>query len=141
MQNTEKTPQKEGQGTPTHTIETQNTTHKPPLQVTPKDGRLMTCEQYDAALVEIHDQQEQNFIASICQLSDGFWIGGTDAATEGEWRWGRSGEKITFEAWLQDEPNSSGNEDCIMIHGNRNYEWIDLNCDALRNFICERKYI
>lgn len=87
------------------------------------------------------------------------WLGGSDAHTEGEWRWvegpeakeegglgrlfwnGKSEESHTpagyvvngaYENWNSNEPNNSGNEDALQIRSADSL-WNDLPDDELRS--------
>jgi len=77
-------------------------------------------------LVTLTSQEEADFAG---QQASGFgWIGATDAAVEGEWRWVTgpevgtlfwtglaNGTEITYANWNGGEPNNSGNEDYAHI--------------------------
>ena len=49
------------------------------------------CKYYDpdgeATLTSIHSRLENDFFESIADGYDSLWIGGTDNAEEGKWRW------------------------------------------------------
>jgi hypothetical protein len=89
-------------------------------------------------------QQELDFVAP--RLNAEAWIGGTDAAVEGDWRWsggpengqlfyqgtGASGsaQNGLFNYWETVEPNEfCPGEDCMQILGN-NFKWNDMPCDT-----------
>ena len=45
---------------------------------------------------------------------DNYWIGLTDEAVEGQWKW-IDGTDLEYDRWAAGEPNNSGNEDHVMI--------------------------
>ena len=80
-------------------------------------------------LATFTSQEEADFAGS--QISGAGWIGGSDAAVEGEWRWVTGPEAGTifwnglangttpnFAFWNTGEPNQSGNEDYAHITDN-----------------------
>lgn len=64
------------------------------------------------------------------------WLGGSDAAKEGDWRWIIDNSKIEYTKWNSGEPNNSGNEDCLQVYPNSGL-WNDLNGTQSYPFICE----
>jgi hypothetical protein len=54
------------------------------------------------------------------------WLGGTDAVSEGDWRW-ITGETWSYTNWNGGEPNNAGgNEDCLTYKENE--QWNDELC-------------
>jgi len=53
-------------------------------------------------------------------LTPYFWIGLTDEATEGDWRW-INGMPLTASFWMDGEPNNLGNEDYVFYWGDRGW--------------------
>ena len=73
-------------------------------------------------------------------------LGGTDAQNEGTWLHDRTGAPLSYVNWAGSEPNNSGgNEHCINIIGDINYNglWQDLGCHAPSNvanaWSCEKR--
>jgi hypothetical protein len=64
----------------------------------------------------------------------GSWIGATDVAVEGEWRW-VTGEAITFSPWAVGKPNNIYNADYAAMVGGKNGgvvgKWADFSATAL----------
>ena len=80
-------------------------------------------------LANFTSQEEADFAGS--QISGAGWIGGSDAAVEGEWRWVtgpeagtifwnglENGSSPNFAFWNNGEPNNQGNEDYAHITDN-----------------------
>jgi hypothetical protein len=101
-------------------------------------------------LVHIDDQAENDWLAMQLEMKkvSWAWIGASDAAAEGYWRWldddtlfwygTASGMPIGghYNAWLQSgsepEPNTTG--DCARIEGG---EWLDSDCATPGAYVCE----
>ena len=66
------------------------------------------------------------------------WIGGTDAASEGTWKWSSTGTPLSYTNWNSKEPNDwGGNEDCVEV--NSSGKWNDCNCAKRFKFVCDRR--
>ncbi len=101
-----------------------------------------TCASVGLALARIDSAEENEFLRTkLTGLSA--WIGATDGAAEGEWRWN---DRDTFWAngnaragayvnWGGLEPNNIGDEDCgaLAVDG----RWFDASCALAAAFICE----
>ena len=81
-------------------------------------------------LATVTSTAEFNYIKSKGGLSSGIWLGASDSAVEGEWRWigglengqqfwqgGSGGSSVNgmWSDWNSGEPNNSGNEDYLQI--------------------------
>jgi len=96
------------------------------------------------ALAVPKDDAERIAISAKARATvvDRWWLGGTDAATEGTWL-DTAGNAITFQPWASGEPNNTGgNENCLDILADpvegsaRVDRFDDRACDALYPFIC-----
>ena len=63
-----------------------------------------------------------------------WWIGLTDASTEGDWR-DVHGVAPTFLAWGS-SPSEDAGKNCAALNGPAEGAWRDLNCDEARFFLC-----
>lgn len=81
-------------------------------------------------LVTITSAEENSFVAD--RLEGAGWMGASDSAVEGTWRWvtgPETGTALTYENWNDGEPNDSGgNEDCGQYLSGSSGEWNDLPC-------------
>ena len=85
-----------------------------------------------------------NFRSVIHQLNiqhstDRYWIGLSDLAVEGEWRW-ITGEVAKDEDahWNSGEPNDNGGTaDCADLYLHYDWNTDDVPCDRLRYALCE----
>jgi hypothetical protein len=92
----------------------------------------------------------------VQMLSGEAWIGGSDAASEGIWRWvddgaafwlgnGATGRALNgaYENWNTDEPNGGGNSACVRLvttalaAPHAAPAWADLECFELLRSVCK----
>ena len=89
-------------------------------------------------LVAITSEIEYQRVMGIAS-SRRIWLGGTDSAQEGVWRWVNGGVFFVYDEaiggaavrgavnhWNSGEPNDSGGEDCLEMGATGG--WNDLNC-------------
>ena len=92
------------------------------------------CINMGGHLVTITSAAENNFVFNAWPSG---WIGFTDEAVEGQWRW-VTGESVTYTNWNGGEPNNAGNEDYAQfVSGGR---WNDLPNVSLP-YVLEFDYI
>lgn len=106
---------------------------------------------YGAAgyLATITSSAENTFVKD--RLNGDGWIGASDAAVEGTWKWitgpeagttfwlgtgGGSAQGGNYAAWTSGEPNQSGDEDCAETYVSSGL-WNDLPCGALLGYVVE----
>ena len=102
------------------------------------------CENLGGHLATITSSGEQNYIAGLLSSPSKsyYWLGASDAETEGTWKW-VTNEEWSYSMWAGGQPDDAHNEDYLHLYSN-NKQWNDLNIDAslyygLSNFgfICE----
>jgi hypothetical protein len=92
------------------------------------------CINMGGHLVTITSSGENNFVFNTWPSG---WIGFTDEAVEGQWRW-VTGESVVYTNWNGGEPNNAGNEDYAQfVNGGR---WNDLPNVSLP-YVLEFEYI
>lgn len=88
-----------------------------------------------ATFKEKADSQKIRAAAAAKFAAARMWIGLTDAAAEGEWRWA-SGSRMSWTAWQRGEPNDFDTENCVELWADT-WTWNDFDCGARRPFVCE----
>ncbi len=105
------------------------------------------CESLGAHLSTITSIDEQKFIQNnFLANQDGgyqFFIGGSDAAAQFDWKW-VTGEAWIYTNWESGEPQNRAGEDYLAINGNYsngssyNYKWHDVTAaDTYQGHLCE----
>ena len=104
------------------------------------DDAKVACEGVGQALVHLEDQAENDFVAGL--LSSASWIGASDVAAEGEWRWcdddalfwsgDAAGTAGGFESWGSGEP---GADNCARMGVGGN--WSAAACSDVLPYVCE----
>ena len=94
------------------------------------------AQQRGGNLVTINSAQEEAWIKENFGTDENFWMGFTDEAAEGQFRWA-SGEPVTYTNWAPGEPNNdSNNQDYGQINFGGNKQWDDFfNNGSLRGII------
>lgn len=95
---------------------------------------------YNGYLANITSADENSFLYS--KLGFDSWIGATDAASEGTWKWiggPEAGQTLVYTNWNAGEPNNSGNEDYAEFYatGAGAGRWNDLDGAGALAFIIE----
>lgn len=94
------------------------------------------CEEMGGHLVTIANREENDF---ACKLAGGkpSWIGLTDEAKGGEWKW-VTGERLSFEKWGAGQPsNTLGVEHYAHWLENRSGAWNDSSAETKMGCVCE----
>jgi hypothetical protein len=110
------------------------------------------CEAQDMRLAWIESAAENSGISEKIKALGGVTevlFGATDEAREGDWYWdggnmfwqgNADGDSVggAFEAWADDTPNNTNNEDCVVLYPD-SATWGDRNCDANYAYLCEER--
>ncbi|KAH9523915.1 hypothetical protein Btru_047410 [Bulinus truncatus] len=99
------------------------------------------CIVWSGYLVEVKDVEEFNILYQMLlnyEINEAY-IAGTDEQTESSWIFPRTGEKIKYFNWDQNQPdNYQQNEDCRQIYTQIHKDKInDITCVKSLPFICE----
>ncbi len=104
-------------------------------QMLPWNDAAALCSRMDAHLATITSKEEQEWIKDSFDWSLPVWIGASDIAREGEWKW-IDGEKWDYQNWGPFEPNNAmGAEHHLMM--SRSGEWFDADGAEPRVFFAE----
>ncbi|XP_075758376.1 C-type lectin domain family 4 member E-like isoform X3 [Pelodiscus sinensis] len=95
------------------------------------------CIDQGSQLVIVNTNLEQVFLAAHVTDPHVYWLGLSDSAAEGEWRW-LDGSPLTIRFWEPGEPNNVGpdGEDCGSLR--HSGKWNDIKCSAAALWVCER---
>ncbi|KAL4231668.1 hypothetical protein ACF0H5_009247 [Mactra antiquata] len=99
------------------------------------------CKRQGGHLVSIRSGDEIKFIRrSVMELNaKKFWIGLTDEAVEGVWRWIDNDEIADVVDWYHTQPNQGRVSNCGAIWESRNNQWVDEPCSGyLFRPICKK---
>jgi hypothetical protein len=117
------------------------------------------CVAKGMRLVRIDDNPENLWVqtnafagvpANNNQIEVWRWLGGTDVAVIGEWRWsdgilfwlgGSSGsaQNGLYANWVNGSPTSTGPAtDCAIMQHNTQGYWTDTDCTRLQPYVCEQ---
>jgi len=90
------------------------------------------CLGRDASLATVQSAQQGEDLAGLGL--EGYWLGYTDAQTEGQWQTAE-GESASYTSWAADEPkDETGSEDCVAM--NADGDWVAVDCAGSRPFVC-----
>ncbi|XP_062976933.1 macrophage mannose receptor 1-like [Elgaria multicarinata webbii] len=98
------------------------------------------CRAHDGDLVVIESESERKFLRKYSALYGSSMIDpyiGLIVGLDRKFGW-VDGSPVTYVAWAPDEPNFKNNDEyCVVLYLKTGF-WNDINCGALRSFICER---
>lgn len=80
--------------------------------------------------------KQLTFFLLVILAFNGFWIDGSDEITKHNWLFA-DGTPITEFHWGPGEPAAIGNEDCLIMGSIVDYDWNNLACSQMREYICE----
>ncbi|XP_078374426.1 uncharacterized protein LOC144657969 [Oculina patagonica] len=96
------------------------------------------CKSESAQLVKIESADENEFIRQNFLLIGGdYWIGLTDAETEGVWKWSDGSQLTGYTHWDSNEPTGLNWENCVAIR-NTGAQWYDRSCTDWKGCICKK---
>lgn len=102
------------------------------------------CVVRGGQLASVHSQQELQAMMAAAPPTAQFWIGLNDASNEA----GNSGNSFVWSdgtettrgfslPWNPGEPNSMGDEDCVMVYAaNSGGKWNDQSCGTQMGYVC-----
>ena len=92
-----------------------------------------TCVRAGLRLASVHSAAENALLVTAAAGNE-VWIGGTDAASEGTWKWSPSGAPLSYTNWIGGEPNDWGGQDCLQVYSSG--KWDDYFCSAKKFHVC-----
>ena len=90
----------------------------------------------NASLVAIRSQAQLYFMKTL-EFTSNAWIGLTDSAQEGNWRW-NNGDNALVTHWGYNQPNGGVLENCTVMNISDAYRWHDLPCSSANDYVCEK---
>ncbi|XP_030197574.1 hepatic lectin-like isoform X2 [Gadus morhua] len=94
------------------------------------------CVSHGADLVAVDSEEEMDF---IIRYGGTIWLGATDEASEGMWRW-VDGTVLSVDnpSWRRGKPDGGKNKNCLRRDwGHPNIKWTDESCEDNRYGLCE----
>nr|XP_022294432.1 perlucin-like [Crassostrea virginica] len=100
------------------------------------------CRELNAQIVAIETENENKFLRNYLSHNhthETFWIGGTDAFSEGHWVWVTTLEPFEYVDWAPQEPNQGAQCQCMTLAPREAFHWNDDICHNQYDFICEKE--
>ncbi|ESO90685.1 hypothetical protein LOTGIDRAFT_78129, partial [Lottia gigantea] len=99
-----------------------------------------SCQDLGGIMAASKTQEEVDFLSSLRPKTAKIWIGLTDRAEEGTFKW-LDGSSVVWDNWAEGSPNGQyGHEDCVVMYGEQvNSKWNDHPCSSQHYqypFIC-----
>ncbi|CAG5127575.1 unnamed protein product [Candidula unifasciata] len=100
------------------------------------------CHTLGARLVEITSKEKQDWIAQQMKAKPFFteaWIGGSRRYSD--WAWMADSKPIkSYTNWApKKQDNKQGANKCLLVASRLGYKWTNVNCLAVKEFICEKR--
>ena len=112
----------------------------PSLTWLPWNQSRGVCVSRGADLVVVDSEEEMDFISSYNSY---FWLGATDEAGEGTWRW-VDGTVLSLDnpSWSRGGPQGGGAKNCLkaakILEQNLN-KWASASCEEQNRGLCEKE--
>lgn len=108
------------------------------------DTAEQRCIAWGGQLATVQSPEENTFLDGwpatlgiTAADGSGVWLGATDAALEGDFRW-LDGSGVSDVAWAPNQPDNGAGQDCIEKRNDGTGLWYDLRCTDLQGYVCER---
>ena len=79
----------------------------------------------------------QLYFMTTLNITSNTWIGLTDSAQEGNWRW-NNGDTVNVTNWGLNQPDGGFLENCTVMNVSDTYRWHDQLCSSINDYVCER---
>ena len=79
----------------------------------------------------------QLYFMTTLNITSNTWIGLTDSAQEGNWRW-NNGDTVNVTNWGLNQPDGGFLENCTVMNVSDTYRWHDQSCSSINDYVCER---
>ncbi|XP_041642005.1 type-2 ice-structuring protein-like [Cheilinus undulatus] len=97
------------------------------------------CHQLGGHLASVHSHFDNHQIRLLVTRMTGgnpeAWLGGSDQYREGNWGW-NDGSSWNFKNWCNDQPNNSGDQDCLQMNHSSDHCWNDWPCSTPLPSVC-----
>ena len=118
------------------------------------DDAAKHCIQIRGKLFEPRTEKENNDVMKFLNLAalcsgwqhnraakcKGYWLGIHDKDQDGQFKYLSDNSALEFEKWNSGEPNNGNKEeDCALVAGIPEPEWIDDPCRTLYPYVCEKE--
>ncbi|KAG5898918.1 hypothetical protein JTB14_007953 [Gonioctena quinquepunctata] len=102
------------------------------------------CQVLNSTLSVINSYREQNLLKDFIGCGNNTklenserWIDGIYNWIEQKWKWGSSGNPITFNAFSKNHVGDEYKWKCIALNGDKHNKWTARKCTEKKGFICE----